>query len=391
MNTLELLDKKELLKKRAEEIISGAEKEVRKLNAGEQVEFDTITKEVADIDVQIRKIEKDNSKQQNTINKKTMEKFSLLKAINDVANNRQLDERAQEVVTAGIAEMRKAGQSYSGQIVLPIEERANIQATVSTAGQENVAEDKLGILEPLRASLVLAQAGASYMTGLVGNVSIPVYSGSNVGWAGEVSAATDGAGKFSEVNLEPKRLTAYIDVSKQFLIQDSNSAEEMLKRDIVSAIASKLEATILGKEAGDANKPAGLLNTVVADGSAVTYKDIVKMEADLEAENVRGDIKFIVSPSAKADLKTTAKNQNSFLMEGNEVNGYPVLCTSAVADKGVILANWSDLVIGQWGGIDLTVDPYTQAANGKVRLVINAYFDAKPRRADAFIKKVLKA
>ena len=37
------------------------------------------------------------------------------------------------------------------------------------------------------------------MSGLVGNVSIPVYSGSNVGWAGEVDAATDGAGKFSEV------------------------------------------------------------------------------------------------------------------------------------------------------------------------------------------------
>ena len=58
MNTLELLDKKELLKKRAEEIISGAKKEVRKLNAGEQVEFDTLTKEVADIDIQIRKIVK---------------------------------------------------------------------------------------------------------------------------------------------------------------------------------------------------------------------------------------------------------------------------------------------------------------------------------------------
>lgn len=37
---------------------------------------------------------------------------------------------------------------------------------------------------------------------------------------------------------------------------------------------------------------------------------------------------------------------------------------------------------------DLTVDPYTQATNGKVRLVINAYFDAKPRRAEAFIAKV---
>ena len=303
MNTLELLDKKELLKKRAEEIISGAEKEVRKLNAGEQVEFDALTKEAADIDIQIRKIEEDNLKQTTHTTNTMKEKFSLLKAINDVANNRQLDERAQEVVTAGIAEMRKAGQSYSGQIVLPIEERGDIKAAVATAGQENVAEDKLGILEPLRANLVLAQAGVSYMTGLVGNVSIPVYSGSNVGWAGEVDAASNGGGTFSEVNLEPKRLTAYIDVSKQFLIQDSNSAEEMLKRDIVSAIANKLEATILGSEAGDAKKPAGMLNAVVADSNAITYKDIVKMEADLEAKNVRGDIKFIVSPSAKADLK----------------------------------------------------------------------------------------
>lgn len=395
MNTLELLDKKELLKKRAEEIISGAEKEVRKLNAGEQVEFDTLTKEVADIDIQIRKIEEDNLKQTTHTTNTMKEKFSLLKAINDVANNRQLDERAQEVVTAGISEMRKAGQSYSGQIVLPIEERANIQATVATAGQENVAEDKLGILEPLRASLVLAQAGASYMTGLVGNVSIPVYSGSNVGWAGEVTAASDGAGTFSEVNLEPKRLTAYIDVSKQFLIQDSNSAEEMLKRDIVSAISNKLEATILGTAAGSATQPAGLLNGVTADTAAVTYTDFVNMEATLEKANVRGDIKFIVSPSAKAVLKTTAvggtKSDFNMIMKDGEVNGYPVLCTSSVADKGIVYGNFSDLVIGQWGGIDLTVDPYTQAANGKVRLVINAYFDAKPRRAEAFVKKVLKA
>ena len=393
MNTLELLDKKELLKKRAKEIISGAEKEVRKLNAVEQAEFDTLTKEVADIDVQIRKIEEDNLKQHKTHTNTMKEKFSLLKAINDVANNRQLDERAQEVVTAGIAEMRKAGQSYSGQIVLPVEERADIQATVATKGQENVAEDKLGILEPLRANLVLAKAGATYMTGLVGNVSIPAYSGSNVGWAGEVVAASDGAGTFSEVNLEPKRLTAYIDVSKQFLIQDSNSAEEMLKRDIVAAISNKLEATILGSEAGSSTQPAGMFNGVTADEAAVTYKDIVKMEADLEDENVRGDIKFIVSPSAKADLKTTDKGTDTgkYLMEGNEINGYPVLCTSAVAGKGIVMGNWSDYVIGQWGGIDLTVDPYTQAANGKVRLVINAYFDAKPRRTEAFVKKILKA
>ncbi len=388
MNTLELLDKKQQLRSKAEAIITNAEKEYRKLNEGEQMEFDTLIREVEDVDVQIRKIEDDNKQTTKTI--KRMENFSLLKAINDVANNRQLDERAQEVVSAGIAEMRKAGQSYSGQIVLPIESR-NIQATVEGAGQENVAEDKLGILEPLRANLVLVNAGASYMTGLVGNVSIPVYSGSNVGWAGEVDAATNGAGTFTEVALEPKRLTAYIDVSKQFLIQDSNSAEEMLKRDIVAAISNKLEATILGTEAGSTTKPAGMLNGVSADSSAITYEDIVNMEATLESANVSGEIKYIVSPTAKATLKTTKIDAGSgkFAMEGNEMNGYPVLCTSAVSGKGVIMGNFNDLVIGQWGGIDLTVDPYTQAANGKVRLVINAYFDAKPRRAEAFVKKVL--
>lgn len=392
MDTLTLIDQKEQLRKKAETLIADAEKELRKLNEGEESELISIKKEIADLDSQIRQIEEE-TKRNYKPQTKTMEKFSLLKAINDVANNRQLDERAQEVVSTGVAEMRKAGQSYSGQIVLPIEERADIQATVATAGQENVAEDKLGILEPLRANLVLVQAGASYMTGLIGNVSIPVYSGSNVTWAGEVTEATEGAGTFSEVNLEPKRLTAYIDVSKQFLIQDSNSAEEMLKRDIVAAISNKLEATILGEGAGSATEPKGLLNGVTADTAAITYKDIVAMEAELEEANVRGDIKYIVSPSAKADLKTTDKGTDTgkYLMEGNEVNGYPVLCTSAVAGKGVVMGNFSDYVIGQWGGIDLTVDPYTQAAKGKVRLVINAYFDAKPRRGEAFVTKVLKA
>ena len=183
MNTLELLDKKDQLKKRAQEIVLGAEKETRKLNDAENNEFDSITNQLAEIDNQIRSIEEENKRNLNNVTKQTKtmkEKFSLLRAINDVANNRQLDERAQEVINAGIAEFRKSGQNYAGQIVLPIEERATVSATVATAGEEIVAEDKLGILEPLRANLVMVQAGASYLSGLTGNVSIPAYSGSNV-------------------------------------------------------------------------------------------------------------------------------------------------------------------------------------------------------------------
>ena len=391
-SVLDLIGEKDALLDKVEQIISNAEKEERKLNDSESTELTNIKRSIAEKDLEIEKLNEDNNsilKIRNN-NKTIMEnkKFSLLKAINDVANNRTLDERAQAVVNEGIEEMRKAGQSYSGSIVLPVEERSTIQATVEGAGIENVPEDKLNILEPLRAKMVLSQAGANFMTGLVGDVSIPAYSGNTVGWKGEIEAAGDGAGTFSEVTLTPKRLTAYVDVSKQFLIQDSNSAEDMLKRDIINALSEKLEQTILGAEAGSNTKPAGIFNGV----TAVKYADVVNMEATLENANVGGNICYIVNPTAKATLKTTSKDSGSgrFLMEGGEIDGYPVYTSSAVASKGVVMGNFEDYVIAQWGGIDLVVDAVTQAVNGKVRLVVSGYFDAKPRRANAFVKKILK-
>ena len=382
MDSVELIDKKNQLKIQAEAIIGNAEKESRKLDDDEKAKFEALKNQMEEVDNEIRKI---NEKLNKETNKRNMENFSLLKAINDIANNRQLDERSQDVVNEGISEMRKSGLSYSGQIVLPVTEaRADVQATVEGAGQEVVAEDKLNILEPLRASLVMTQAGATYMTGLVGNVSIPVYSGSNVGWAGEIEAAKDGAGTFSEVTLSPKRITAFLDVSKQFLLQDSASAEALLRADIVRAIANKLEATILGDKDGSATQPKGLFYDV-ADYYDISYESIVELVAYLEQQNVTGDIKFILSPLMKALLKTTKKDEGSgvFVMEDGEIDGLPVLSTSAC--MGLAIGNWADYVIAQWGGIDLTIDPYSQATNGKVRLVVNAYFDAKPRREEAFL------
>ena len=391
-NSLTLTDKKEQLKIKAESLLNEARKEARKLSADEETEYNDLCKQIADVDNELRDL---NDKLNNKETKTTMkENFSLLKAVRAIANNQTLDERSQEVVNAGIAEMRKSGQSYSGQIVLPVEERAAVVAGTATNGQEAVAEDKLNILAPLRDALVLSAAGANFMTGLVGNVSIPTYSGTTVGWAGEVDAAKDGAGTFGEVELSPKRLTAYVDISKQFLIQDSASAEALLRKDIVDSLSNKLEATILGAVAGDATKPAVLFAGVTADTAAITFADILKMEQTLEEKNVGGNIKFIASPAAKAILRTTAvggtKSDLRMLMEGNEIDGISTLVTNGMTSKGLILGNFNDLVIGQWGGIDLTVDPYTQAANGKIRLVVNAYFDAKPQRADSFVKKVLK-
>lgn len=326
-------------------------------------------------------------------------KFSLIKAINDVTNNRSLDDVAKEVVAKGIAEMRKSGLAVAGSIQLPVTEteneemRANgVLAQTAGAGAENIATEKLDILEPLRANMVMSQAGATYLTGLVGNISIPAYTGSNVAWAGETAAAANGAGDWSEIKLQPHRLTAYVDVSKEFLLQDSNDAEAMLRRDIIAAIGNKLESTILGADAGTDEKPAGLFDGVTAMTTAVKFGDIVDAEAELDAANVSGAYTYILSPKAKAALRTLSKDAGSgrFVLEDGEIEGSKALVSSNVAAKGMVVGDFTDYVIAQWGAIDLVCDAYTKATEGKVRLVVNAYFDAKPRRATSFVKRILK-
>jgi HK97 family phage major capsid protein len=383
MTSLELTDKKEQLKIKAQNMLSSIKQEQRKFTDDETNEYNTICKEIADTEKELRDLQSKLKNKESIKTEKSMENFSLIKAIRSVANNQPLDERAQEVINQGVSEMRKSGQSYAGQIVIPTEYRA-AQATVAGQGAEVVATDKTNILAPIYQNLVMAKAGAQFMTGLVGNVSVPTYSGATVGWKGEVDAAADGTGTFDEVELSPKRLTAFIDVSKQFLIQDSASAEALLRSDIVRAVSNKLEETILGDEAGSTTKPEGIFNGATA--ATLTYDGTVDMEEELDGVESNYNPCYIVSPAVKATLRKAKTDAGSgqFVYEDNEINGIPCYCTSAA--KGIVLGDFSNYVIGQWGATDLVVDPYSQAANGKIRIVINAYFDAKPLRKDAFVK-----
>ena len=347
--------------------------------------------------------EERNKNKSSNINIRMSKKFSLIKAINDVANNRNLDDAALSVVKEGRSAMAKSGLAVNGQIVLPVtENRAGeldtdgnpngIYAQTATAGMENIATEKLDILEPLRANMVLSKAGATYLTGLVGNVSIPAYSGSNVSWAGEIEAAKKGNGKWSEVKLQPHRITAYVDVSREFLVQDSNDAEAMLRRDIINAIGDKVEATILGDGAGNADMPEGLFNGVTAMTTAAKFGDIVDAEAELDEANVNGAFTYILSPKAKAAFRVLSKDNGSgrMVLENGEIEGSKALVSSNVVSKGFVVGDFSDYVVAQWGSIDLVVDNYTKATEGQVRLVVNAYFDCKPRRSTSFVKRILK-
>lgn len=400
LNSLEITDKKETLKLRCKEIINTCKMEIREMTDDEEKEFNdnkeeikSLNEQLEELQAKLAKYEEDpieeeienntnSNKRTKTINSMNTE-FRLIKAINDIANNRSLDNVASAVISKGTEEMRKSGLSYGGQIQLPTEElRATI--TVESEGEDVVATELYNIIEPLRAKNVLVQAGAKFLTNLVGDVQVPIMGASNVTWEGETADAKDGASMFSNVKLQPKRLTAYIDISKQFLAQDSLSAEALIRQDLINAINSKLEATILGAESG-ANQPTGLFNGITAT-SVSDFAGVCDLEAAIEDANVIGECKYVMSNKAKAGFRNMAKSAKStqLVMEGGMIDGTPVLNTSNVEGKNFIYGDFSNLAIGQWGGIDLTVDPYTKAAQGQVRLVVNAYFDAKVLRPEAF-------
>lgn len=393
-NSLELTDEKAQLKKRATEMIETCKMEIRDFNQSESEEFASIKTKIEEINEELRSIEKalsepeeTNTKENIKSNKETMTEFRLLKAINDIANNRNLDEVSSAVVANGTEEMRKAGLSYSGQIQLPVAELRDI--TVASEGEDVVATNLYDILEPLRAKNILFKAGAKLITGLVGDIQIPTMHAGQCTWEGETTSAKESGQTFSSIKLQPHRLSCYLDLSRQFLVQDSKDAEALLRQDLINCINSKIESTLLGSVAGSTTQPEGIFYT--ANPESVTtisdFKGVADLEAKIEDANVIGECTYVMSNKAKAAFRVMSKSSKStqLVMESGEIDGTPVYNTSNVEGTNVAYGDWSALVVGQWGSTDITVDPFSLAKEGKVRLVVNAYFDAKVVREGAIV------
>lgn len=377
-NILELQEQSLELRNRLAELIANGQKEERELNEEETSQMAEIRSQIDEINAQIAEIEKENRSIEinNNLENKEIRTMSLVKMINAVVEGRNFTEDEVKAIAEARADFAKSGLQSNGQIVY-----RSIMATAEGQGKETVAEDKWNLEVAVRNNLVATKMGADFVGGLVGDVSIPQYAGSNVNWKGETETADNGRGAFSEITLAPKRLTATLDVSKQFLLQNSADVEAILIRDLAEAVAEKLDKTIFGAEGGDANKPAGLFEGVGAEKALteVTYDDVLGLEEAVELAN-GSNYMFLVNPKVKFALKgTQMANGLQMVFNGGEIDGYKTISSNSVADKGMICMDPRELVIGQWGSYDITVDPYTKAADGQVRLVINAYFDAKVR------------
>ena len=339
--------------------------------------------------------EKEKDKQKN----RHMENFSIVKSIRSVVDNRPMDEVNQNVLNAGRKEMRDAGISFGGQIQLPLEYReepspsptpsvTTNQAGVATYGKELIQTDKFSLMEPLTNKLVFTELGATYLN-VTNNVSVPKMSALNAGWVGEIEDSAKTSATFETVDYSPKRISAYIDISKTLLYQDGTGVENMIRNQIVEALAQVLESTVLGTEAETNKKPAGIFNA--AASKDLTFGGLVSMEKTLEEANVNGEFKYLVNPAIKATLRQTAvggsKSDFRMLLDSdNEINGIPVVCTNNA--KGIAIADWSNLWITTFGGVDIVVDTVSQAVKNCIRIVVSMNVDAKFVRDEAVVAKV---
>ena len=331
--------------------------------------------------------DKEYKENKKTSTRKMNKNFSLLKTIRSISKNQPLDDLTNAVVEQGKSEMRKAGLSAQGQLVIPTNEVRAIHS-VTADGESVVATDVFDILTPLRAKNVLAQAGATIYSNLTSDVKIPIMSKSNVTFEAENGEAKDGAGAFNYLKLTPHRLTAYVDISKELLAQDSVDVENSIRNDLVNAINSKLEEAFLSDFSGSTVQPKGVFAVVKPD-SAVTkdFATLVANEAKVEDANILNEPVYILSSKAKAALRAMAKGAKSteLVYENGEVDGTKAYNTSNVPASNYLFGDMSSLVIGTWSGLDLIVDPYTQAHKGAVRLVVNMYVDFGVARPETLV------
>lgn len=286
-------------------------------------------------------------------------------------------------------------------------EQRDLNVGTASAGGNLVSTDLLAssFIDLLRNRVIVRQAGATMLTGLVGNVDIPKQTGGATAyWVGEGSAPTESGQTVGQVELSPKTLGAYTDFTRRLLIQSSRDVEMFVRNDLMATLGLAVDYAALHGDSGtDPNQPDGIENIsgVGAPGvGAWTWAAVVGLETEIASANADlGALTYVTNAAVRGKLKTTAKvaSSDSVMIWDTQsgatpVNGYRTLVSNQVRATGgggsnesfMFFGNWADLLIGMWSGIDILVDPYTHSTSGTVRVVALQDIDIDVRHAESF-------
>jgi HK97 family phage major capsid protein len=409
--------------KEAQSITSKLESEKRGFTDDERTSIRGINDEIEKIDVDIQQEVRtiaNLSKQPQNLSvgeQRTVASFDLGKALRALTSGKPTDGVEAEMLQQGEREARAAGIFSETGICLPSmlcrKESRDMTALGGTLGSEGgmtVQTEKRGLLDDFFNASLMASLGATVLQGLSGNIDMPrLLAGTNPVKKTENASADEVSPTTAMVTMTPKRLPAFIDLSQQLLLQSSAAIEAIIRNHLSNQLLAIQEAGFF--HGGGTNEAQGLAGTagigsvaLGTNGLAPTYAALIALETAIDTVNaLGGNLKYASNGQIRGKLKSTLKNPagtgSDFVLNDlspNTINGYGAGWSNAISrtlTKGsssgvasaIFFGNFTDYVIGYWGGLQLDVlRDSTNAKLGLVTLIANTYYDGVCVRPKSF-------
>lgn len=331
------------------------------------------------------------------MNKKERQDYSILSAMRSVMQHKPIEGLEREASDA-VAELTKR-QPDGFYIPDDVMSHRDLSAGDATKGGFTVGTDLLSgsMIDLLRNKMLVARMGVTTLGGLVGNIAIPKTTGGAIAyWVPETGEINKTDQSFGQLGLTPHRLGADTAFSKELVMQSSIDVEAFVRADLMRVLALEKDRAALNG-LGSAGEPIGIMNetgiNTITFGGAATWADIVDFETQIATANADvNSMNFMTSPAVRGKWKTVEKFASTGMTlweKGTErgvgeVNGYPAFATNQIPGNRVIFGNWSDLVLADWAGVDVVVDPYSLKKLAQIEVTINIWTDNGIRNAVSF-------
>lgn len=293
---------------------------------------------------------------------------------------------------AGIAEAPNNGFYVPYEI-----QQRDLTATTGNAGGYVVATDNLAgsFIDLLRNRAVVAQLGATMMTGLVGNVTIPKQTASSTAYwlTNEATAITESQLTLGQLALSPKNVGAYTELSRQLMLQSSPAADALVMNDLARVLALAIDLAAL-EGSGASGQPTGISQTDgigSVTGTSIDYAKVLEFQTDVAGGNaLAANCAYVTTPAVAALLKqrvafssTASPLWEGGILDGN-LQGFRAVATNSVTAASMTFGDFSQVVIGEWGMLELALNPYANfaAAISGIRAIQTV--DIGIRQAGAF-------
>jgi HK97 family phage major capsid protein len=246
------------------------------------------------------------------------------------------------------------------------------------------------MIEMLRNNMVMVSAGVRVLSGLVGNILIPKKTGASTAyWVAEGAAITESTPAVGQIGMTMKTVGAMADFSWDLLRQSSLDVQAFIQSDLSETLAIEADRAILDGS-GVSGQPRGILNTSgigAVNGGSLSWADIIEFQTDVRTANVRGEDFAWISRASVWGLTQTRPKETGYplyLSDGQTMAGYPYFITEQMPASSLIYGQFSQILVGHWGVLELVSENITQLPNRIVRVVAFMAMDVAIRQPVAF-------